>query len=222
MKTHILFISMICTLFAFSGCDSNVLEDSPNTMALSNPDSVLAAFNRGIDISEQGEFFEGSADIILVEDSILLVHVTTTDLDSNDVVYQLQYDGTYSLTEQNWSSAEVLYLSENLIVTNTSTDEDYWIKLSGATTPDSLIENEIDATYEGYGLSRILIAKNASRATWSDPVTFKQDCHCRESGSSDFDCDNGGTGAISCKNENNGCEVECGDGFFACCKLSTL
>ncbi len=216
LKNILLLSSLVLGLLA---CDSQ--KDLPQqTASLSNPQLILDEFNQGKFGSQQGELLSGSVDLLLIEDSVLLVHLSAPSLEE-DLVYGLFFnDEPFTLEPTTWSNAQVLFLKDQLIVTNLKNGEDFWLKLTNSPDPHLLKTEEIDGSYEGYGLSRTPISRNLSGQTWAQLVESGAICSCQTAANLSS-CDSGGEGAISCGtgNQISTCEVVCsGKGYVACCE----
>lgn len=216
MLKNVLFLS--CLAIGLMACDAQK-DLRQQKAALTNPQSILNEFNEGKPLGFQGELFSGTVDFLLLEDSVLLVHLASPALEE-DLVYGLFFnDEAYAMEPTTWTDAQVLYLNNQLVVSNVDDGQDLWLKLANATASDSLHLQEIDATYEGYGLSRTPIARERGGLGWNDPVVYGPKCTC-ESPNNVSHCDSGGTGASTCSTSTSdgSCTVTCDPTYYvACC-----
>ena len=214
---------VLCSLSTFSCDPSKTIEGNGTTAALSNASELLSQYNQNLLEYQQGELLSGTVDFQNYDDSLLLIHIDSASSDGEEIVYQLQIDSQYELETTTWEDAELLFLHENVIVTNNLDGTDYWFKLSSASAPDSLDVSEIDNTFEGYGLIRVAIPRESSGVSWSDPTTYAVKCKCQRDDVSDDNCTSGGRNATSCSvsNASGSCTVSCGDKYlgYACCEV---
>ncbi len=222
MKHHGLAWLCACLFILLYSCNQKPQDaDDTLSLALSNPDTILQHFNEGRLPDHQGELLSGEVQMQASGDSMLYIHLDSPS-EEDFILYILQVDSAYSLSSTTWEYGEVLFLHENLFVTNTLDETDYWFKLTSALAPDSVQQTEVDATFEGFGLIRTVYARESSGITWSDPSTFTVRCRCRRDDLGDDDCDGGGRNATSCSVSNNGqsCNVTCENGLdYPCCEL---
>lgn len=223
MKTiHLALIVGVCSCLIFSCNSSTKFEREAPTAAVSNANSLLTQYNQNLLEYQQGELISGTVDFLKYENSLLMIHVEDAS-SGEEIVYQLQIDSSDELETTTWENAEVLFLHENLIVTNQLNGADYWFKLSSALTPNSLDLTEIDETFEGYGLIRVAIPVEASGVSWSDPTTYTVKCKCQDIGISDDNCTSGGLWSSNCSTSDasGSCSVTCDpSNHYACCEVT--
>ncbi len=217
---------VFATITLFSCSHGELKKHDANTLALSNSGAILSAFNEGLSPNEHGEYLAGEVDFYQYEDSLLIIHINASSGDDN-IVYMLQTEREYAFESGSWEYGEVLFLENQLFVTNTVSRDDYWFKITSVAAPDLLNMLEIDSIYEGFGLIRVMYPKDASGISWSDPTTFKVSCKCSAGGSSDSDCDAGGEWSSSCGVSNNGqsCNASCDsrdNALYSCCELDAM
>lgn len=224
MKTiHLGLIVVLCSLSICSCNSSGTIEREAPTAALSNSNLLLTQYNQNLLEYQHGELISGTVDFLNYEGSLLMIHIDDASSTAEEIVYQLQIDSPHTLETTTWEDAEVLFLHDNLVVTNKLNGADYWFKLSSALAPDSLDISEIDETFEGYGMVRVAIPVE-SGVSWSDPTTYKVNCKCqRDDAPGDDNCSSGGRGATACStSDTNGysCSVTCPgkDLSYACCE----
>jgi len=207
-------------LTAFWGCQQRGVNLKQSQAALSNADAVLDAYNAGRMLSKRGDYLHGEITILQRDPDAIYVHLVSSELTEQERIYILQFDSAaYELDGPiTISDGSVLFLHDQFIVSDSASGHDMWFIHGESHMPDSLDFNEVDTTYEGYGVSVHSIEADME---WTSPDVFLPSCLC--TGNLSAECDAGGYGSDGCSVTNGqgeSCETSCGQNSFACCNFN--
>ncbi len=218
MKTKIFSFSLltwacILTIQLLSGCKQEVQQEIPKDLHFTLGDSLLSVFNADRPAYNLGEKTEGTVNIKIEDNRIVVEHLATG---ANELyTYFLQTDKREKkLKPGELGRCEVFFMERQLIINSLEHLNTILFYVDSDGQPSYVAANKRIQAFSGYGLGlrKITIGSPEDKAPY---------CKCVYPGTYAFHCNAGGTEQINCATSNvdGACRVSCNNKTYPCCDM---
>lgn len=212
-KLYMMTMMCVVVVLVAVSCKQEPQQEVPKDLHFPFADSLLNVFNADRPAYNLGEKTEGTVEIKIEDDRIVLEHVA--DGANELYAYFLQTDKKEkNLKPGKLGRCEVVYMERQLIINSLESFNTILLYVDSDGQPAYAANSKRIKSYAGYGLGlrKITIGSPADKAPY---------CKCLVPDTYPFHCNGGGTEQIHCASSNvdGACRVSCNNKTYPCCDI---